>query len=59
MNPDSTIHVADYRGLVGSAIVRNLRAKGFQNLVTRTHAELNLTDRPMDRAASASSAPAW
>lgn len=44
MNPDSTIHVAGHRGLVGSAIVRNLRAKGFQNLVTRTHAELDLTD---------------
>src|SRR5690606_3562026 len=32
-------------GLVGSAIVRNLRAKGYGNLVLRTHAELDLTDQ--------------
>ena len=37
------IYVAGHRGMVGSAIVRNLEAKGFNNIVTRTHAELDLT----------------
>ncbi|HTP88835.1 MAG TPA: GDP-L-fucose synthase [Bryobacteraceae bacterium] len=37
--------VAGHRGLVGSAIVRRLQADGFTNLVQRTHAELDLTDR--------------
>lgn len=44
MNPDSRIYVAGHRGLAGSALVRALRAKGFQNIITRTHAELDLTD---------------
>ena len=44
MQPDSSIYVAGHRGLVGSAIVRRLRRSGFQNLVLRTHAELDLTD---------------
>ena len=39
------IYVAGHRGMVGSAIVRNLQAKGFNNLVTRTHAELDLTNQ--------------
>jgi GDP-L-fucose synthase len=38
------IYVAGHRGLAGSAIVRRLRAAGFQNLALRTHAELELTD---------------
>src|SRR5712671_3522461 len=46
MSPDSKIYVAGHRGLAGSALVRRLRAKGFRNLVTRTHAELDLTDSP-------------
>jgi len=37
------IFVAGHRGMVGSAIVRRLRALGYQNLVLRTHAELDLT----------------
>ena len=37
------IYVAGHRGLVGSAIVRRLRASGYENLVTREHAELDLT----------------
>jgi len=37
------IYVAGHRGMVGSAIVRNLQAKGYGNIVTRTHAELDLT----------------
>jgi GDP-L-fucose synthase len=43
MNPDSSIFVAGHRGLVGSAIVRRLRAAGFRNLVLRDRNELNLT----------------
>ena len=37
------IYVAGHRGMVGSAIVRNLQAKGYANIVTRTHAQLDLT----------------
>jgi GDP-L-fucose synthase len=43
MNPDSSIFVAGHRGLVGSAIVRRLRAAGLRNLVLRDRTELNLT----------------
>jgi len=39
------IYVAGHRGMVGSAVVRNLEAKGFTNFVTRTHAELDLTNQ--------------
>jgi GDP-L-fucose synthase len=39
------IYVAGHRGMVGSAIVRNLQVKGFNNIVTRTHAELDLTNQ--------------
>lgn len=39
------IYVAGHRGMVGSAIVRNLQAQGFSNIVTRTHAELDLTNQ--------------
>ena len=39
------IYVAGHRGMVGSAIVRNLQAKGFNTIVTRTHAELDLTNQ--------------
>jgi GDP-L-fucose synthase len=39
------IYVAGHRGMVGSAIVRNLEVKGFTNIVTRTHAELDLTNQ--------------
>jgi GDP-L-fucose synthase len=42
---NSKIYVAGHRGMVGSAIVRNLEAKGFSNIVTRTHAELDLTNQ--------------
>jgi GDP-L-fucose synthase len=43
MTPDSSIFIAGHRGLVGSAIVRRLRAAGFRNLVLRDRSELNLT----------------
>ena len=39
------IYIAGHRGMVGSAIVRNLQAKGFSNIVTRTHSELDLTNQ--------------
>lgn len=45
MKQDAKIYVAGHRGLVGSAIVRRLRATGHANLLARTHAELDLTDQ--------------
>ena len=45
MKLDSRIYVAGHRGLVGSALVRQLRAKGYGNLITRTHDELDLTNQ--------------
>ena len=45
MNKDSKIYIAGHRGLVGSAIVKNLTAKGYTNLVFRTHEELDLTNQ--------------
>jgi GDP-L-fucose synthase len=47
---DKRIFVAGHRGLVGSAIVRALRAKGCNNIVTRTHAELDLSEQAQVRA---------
>ena len=44
-NHQSRIYVAGHRGLVGSAILRELRASGYQNLITRTRQELDLLDR--------------
>ena len=44
MNRESRIYVAGHRGLAGSALARRLQAKGYGNLVTRTHRELVLTD---------------
>ena len=43
MEKDSKIYVAGHRGMVGSAIVRELRRRGYENIVTRTHGELDLT----------------
>jgi GDP-L-fucose synthase len=43
MNPDASIFVAGHRGLVGSALVRGLRAAGFHRLVLRERSELDLT----------------
>ncbi len=42
MNHDSKIYVAGHRGMVGSAIVRELQRRGYNNLVLRTHGELDL-----------------
>ena len=43
------IYVAGHRGLVGSAIVRNLREKGYENVIGRTHRELDLTNQAQVR----------
>ena len=45
MQKKSKIYVAGHKGLVGSAIVKNLQQKGYTNIVTRTHSELDLTDQ--------------
>ena len=45
MNKDSKIFVAGHRGLVGSAILKNLQQKGYTNFVLRTHTELDLTNQ--------------
>ncbi|MRT91918.1 GDP-L-fucose synthase [Ancylomarina sp. 16SWW S1-10-2] len=45
MKKDSKIFIAGHRGLVGSAIMRNLQAKGYNNIITRTHAELDLLNQ--------------
>ena len=43
MNKDAKIFVAGHRGMVGSAIFRELQRKGYTNIITRTHSELDLT----------------
>lgn len=50
LKKEDKIYVAGHRGLVGSAIVRNLQAKGYRNLVMRTHGELDLTDQAAVRS---------
>ena len=50
MNKTDKIYVAGHRGLVGSAIVRNLEAKGYTNVIGRTHHELDLTSQAQVRA---------
>ncbi|WP_136420196.1 MULTISPECIES: GDP-L-fucose synthase [Oxalobacteraceae] len=49
-NLNKRIYVAGHRGLVGSAIVRALRKRDYNNIVTRSHAELELTDQAQVRA---------
>jgi GDP-L-fucose synthase len=50
MHRDSRIFVAGHRGLVGSALVRNLRSNGYTSIIERTHAELDLTDEARTEA---------
>ncbi|MAP55652.1 GDP-L-fucose synthase [Altibacter sp.] len=45
MDKHATYYVAGHRGLVGSAIVKALNARGYTNILTRTHAQLDLTDQ--------------
>jgi GDP-L-fucose synthase len=57
MNKDAKIYVAGHRGLVGSAIVRNLMAKGYTNLLLQTHDTLDLTDQAATNAFFANEKP--
>ena len=57
LTPDSRIYVAGHRGLVGGAIVRNLRANGYENILTRSHAELELTEQAAVREFFANERP--
>jgi GDP-L-fucose synthase len=45
MQHKARIYLAGHRGLVGSAILRSLRAKRFSNIITRSHSELDLTNQ--------------
>ena len=45
INRNDKVYVAGHRGLVGSAIVRNLKSKGYSHIIERTHKELDLTDQ--------------
>ncbi|MEP3837386.1 MAG: GDP-L-fucose synthase [Algibacter sp.] len=45
MNKNSKIYLAGHRGLVGSAILENLKSKGYTNIITRTHKELDLANQ--------------
>ncbi len=45
MDKSAKIYIAGHRGMVGSAILRNLQARGYSNFVTRTHSELDLTSQ--------------
>ncbi|MFI4941119.1 MAG: GDP-L-fucose synthase family protein [Burkholderiales bacterium] len=55
----SRIYVAGHRGLVGSAIMRNLEAKGYTNFVMRSHAELDLTNQAATEALFAETKPEY
>lgn len=50
LHKDTKIYVAGHRGLVGSAIWKNLQTRGYHNLVGRTHSELDLTNQAQVRA---------
>ncbi len=45
MNSQEKIYIAGHRGLVGSGLMRNLQSKGYAHVITRTHAELDLTNQ--------------
>jgi GDP-L-fucose synthase len=57
MNYESKIYIAGHRGLVGSALMRNLQDKGFSRLITRSHVELDLTDKTATEAFFAQEKP--
>jgi GDP-L-fucose synthase len=59
MDKHSKIYIAGHRGLVGSAIMRDLKQKGYSNLVTRTHAELDLTNQKATETFFAEEQPAY
>ncbi|MCF7559594.1 GDP-L-fucose synthase [Sabulilitoribacter multivorans] len=45
MNKNSKVYIAGHRGLVGSAILENLKIKGYSNIISRSHKELDLTNQ--------------
>ena len=45
INEETKIYVAGHRGLVGSAIIRELKSRGCKNIITRTHEELDLVNQ--------------
>ncbi|MBC7162754.1 MAG: GDP-L-fucose synthase [Immundisolibacter sp.] len=57
MKPSDKIYIAGHRGLVGSALMRKLRERGYTNLLIRTHAELDLTDQAAVEAFFAAEKP--
>jgi GDP-L-fucose synthase len=57
VNKNSKIYIAGHRGLVGSALMRNLKSAGYTNLILRTHAELDLTDQAATEAFFAQEKP--
>jgi GDP-L-fucose synthase len=57
VDPHTRIYLAGHAGLVGSAILRALRTHGYDNLVLRTHVELDLTDQAATRAFFAAERP--
>ncbi|MBS1213796.1 MAG: GDP-L-fucose synthetase [Proteobacteria bacterium] len=57
MDLNAKIYIAGHRGLVGTALMRNLAARGFANFVTRTHAELDLTNQAAVEAFFAAEKP--
>lgn len=57
MQKSDKIYVAGHRGMVGSAIVRQLRKLGYENIITRTHAELDLTRQDQVEAFFAAEKP--
>ena len=59
MNSTAKIYIAGHRGLVGSALMRCLQAQGYTNIVARTHAELDLTDRVATEAFFAAEKPEY
>jgi GDP-L-fucose synthase len=59
MKPDSRIYVAGHRGLAGSALARRLAGGGYRNLLTRTHAELDLADQAAVRKFFEQEKPAY
>ncbi|WP_019989190.1 GDP-L-fucose synthase [Rudanella lutea] len=59
MEQQATIYVAGHRGMVGSAIVRNLQAKGYENIITRTSSELDLRNQAAVAEFFATEKPAY
>jgi GDP-L-fucose synthase len=59
MQPEARIFIAGHRGLAGSAILKRLQVAGYRNLITRTHAELDLIDESATQAFFESDKPEY